>query len=276
VGKTTVSIETATSLARFYGKRTLLVDLDPQASATFYVMGQKQWVEWKSENGSTYDVFDQRHRSFFMRRAIVKDVVKGNAPVIGLDLLPSNPDLVDVDLGLADFIGYNILRRHFDQIRNEYDYIICDCPPTFNPVTKNALWACDAYVVPTVPDFLSTYGIGLLQRCVDKLFASTNQAPAFTAPVLGGIILTRVKNTNLHSYYCKQVQFDYQEQVFRRTISDSIAIAAAADDRTPISALNPAKGNVIDLQQQFQSLAGEFISRIHHLGRKVPAVSLLD
>jgi chromosome partitioning protein len=276
VGKTTVSIETATSLARFYGKRTLLVDLDPQASATFYVMGQKQWVEWKSENGSTYDVFDQRHRSFFIRRAIVKDVVKGNAPVIGLDLLPSNPDLVDVDLGLADFIGYNILRRHFDQIRNEYDYILCDCPPTFHPVTKNALWASDAYVVPTVPDFLSTYGIALLQRSVGKLFASTNRSPAFTAPVLGGIILTRVKNTNLHTYYCKQVQFDYQGQVFRRTISDSIAIAAAADDRTPISALNPAKGNVIDLQQQFQSLAGEFISRIHHLGRKVPAVSLLD
>src|SRR2546428_2036361 len=169
VGKTTVSIEIATSLARFYGKRTLLVDLDPQASATFYVMRQKQWMEWKSENGSTYDVFNQHRRSFFIRRAIVKDVVKGNATVIGLDLLPSNPDLVDVDLQLADFIGYNILQRHFEQIRDEYDYIICDCPPTFNPVTKNALWASDAYVVPTVPDFLSTYGIGLLQRSVDKL-----------------------------------------------------------------------------------------------------------
>jgi chromosome partitioning protein len=273
VGKTTVSIETATSLARFYGKRTLLVDLDPQASATFYVMEQKRWMEWKSENGSSYDIFDQRHRSFFMRGAIVKDVVKGNAPVSGIDLLPSNPDLVGIDLGPADFIGYNILRRHFDQISHEYDYIICDCPPTFNPVTKNALWASDAYVVPTVPDFLSTYGIGLLQRSVDKLFASTNHAPAFTVPILGGIILTRVKNTNLHSNYCKQVQFDYQGQVFTQMISDSIAIAAAADERTPISALNPAKGNVIDLQQQFQSLAGEFISRIDRLRRKVPALN---
>ncbi|MGZ6387459.1 MAG: ParA family protein [Ktedonobacteraceae bacterium] len=276
VGKTTVSIEIATSLARFYGKRTLLVDLDPQASATFYVMRQKQWMEWKSENGSTYDVFNQRWRSFFIRRAIVKDVIKGNATVIGLDLLPSNPDLVDVDLQLADFIGYNILQRHFEQIRDEYDYIICDCPPTFNPVTKNALWASDAYVVPTVPDFLSTYGIGLLQRSVDKLFAPTNRAPAFIGPVLGGIVLTRIKKTNLHSYYCQQVQFDYPGEVFTQRVSDSIAIAAAADDHTPISALNPPKEHAIDLQRQFQNLAGEFISRIHHLRRKVPAMSLLD
>ncbi len=51
VGKTVISIETATALARFYGKRTLLVDLDPQASATFYVMEQQKWKNWKDENG---------------------------------------------------------------------------------------------------------------------------------------------------------------------------------------------------------------------------------
>lgn len=278
VGKTTVSIEIATSLARFYGKRTLLVDLDPQASATFYVMGQDQWTKWKSTNGSTYDLFDQQQRHFSIRKAIVQDVVKGKAAVLGFDLLPSNPDLVDVDLRLADFIGYNVLQRHFEQIRDEYDYIICDCPPTFNPVTKNALWASDAYVVPTIPDFLSTYGIGLLQRSVRKLFTSTNHTRAFTGPVLGGILLTRVKeNTKSHSYYCKQVHFDYQGQVFKHMISDRIAIAAAADDHTPISALNPPNGPAIELQQQFQSLAGEFISRIHQLrSQKIPEMSLLD
>jgi chromosome partitioning protein len=265
VGKTTVSIETATSLARFYGKRTLLVDLDPQASATFYVMGQESWMKWKSEHGSTYDVFSQQHRSFPLRKAIVKDVVTGKAPVIGLDLLPSNPDLVDVDLHLAEFIGYNILHRHFDQIRDEYDYIICDCPPTFNPITKNALWASDAYVVPTIPDFLSTYGIGLLQRSVQKLFASTNHTTAFTGPVLGGILLTRVKPNNLHKFFCEQVRFDYDGKVFRHVIKDSIVVAGAPDNHTPISALNSAKDMALELQQQFQSVAGEFISRIQHL-----------
>src|SRR5712691_5853889 len=139
VGKTTVAIEVSTSLARFYGKRTLLVDLDPQASATFYVMEQDQWTKSKSTNGSTYDLFAQQDGHFSIRKAIVQDVVKGKAPVFGFDLLPSNPDLVDVDLRLADFVGYTVLQRYFEQILNEYDYIICDCPPNFNPVTKNAL-----------------------------------------------------------------------------------------------------------------------------------------
>jgi len=271
VGKTTVAVEISTSLARFYGKRTLLVDLDPQASATFYVMEQDQWTKCKSTNGSTSDLFERKDGHFSIREAIVQDVVKGKATVFGFDLLPSNPDLIDVDLRLADFVGYTILQRYFEQILDEYDYIICDCPPNFNPVTKNALWASDTYVVPTIPDFLSTYGIGLLQRSVHKLFTSTNHTTAFTGPVLGGILLTRVRATNLHSYYCNQVRYDYPGQVFKHMISDSIAVAAAADDRTPISALNPPKGRAIDLQRQFQSLAGELISRIHHLrSQKIP------
>jgi chromosome partitioning protein len=221
VGKTTVAIELSTALARFYGKRTLLVDLDPQASATFYVMEQNRWVTWQGTNGSTADLFAQQRHHFLIRKAIVKDVIQDKAAVFEFDLLPSNPDLVDVDLRLADFMGYTVLQRALDQVHHEYDYIICDCPPNFNPVTKNALWASDAYVVPTLPDFLSTYGIALLQRSVQKLFELTNHTATFTGPVLGGIVLTRVRATNLHSYYCNQVRFDYPENVFNQTISDS-------------------------------------------------------
>jgi chromosome partitioning protein len=275
VGKTTLSIELSTSLARFYGKRTLLVDLDPQASATFYVMEQEKWAKWKSTNGSTADLFEQAHH-FSIRQAIVQDVLKDKTTVVGFDLLPSNPDLVDVDLRLADFVGYTVLYHALKQVQEEYDYIICDCPPNFNPVTKNALWASDAYVVPTIPDFLSTYGIGLLQRSVHKLFSPMDHAAAFRGPVLGGIVLTRVRATRLHSYYCDQVRFDYPGKVFRHAISDSIAIAGAADERIPISALNPPKGHTIELQQQFQSTAGEFITRMYHLrSQNVPAMSLL-
>ena len=156
VGKTTTSVELSAALAKHYGRRTLLVDLDPQASATFYVMEQEHWKAWKEVKGSTYDLFKNGQQSFPIRSAIVPDIIQGQAAVFGFDLLPSNPDLVDVDLGLADFVGYNILQSYLDLVRDDYDYIICDCPPNFNPVTKNSLWASDAYIVPTVPDFLST------------------------------------------------------------------------------------------------------------------------
>jgi chromosome partitioning protein len=266
VGKTTCSVEIACSLAKYYGRRTLLVDLDPQASATFYVMEQDHWKIWQSQRGTTYNLFEQHTSTFPIRNAIVRDVISGTVLVPGFDLLPSTPDLIDVDLRLADFVGYNILQRHLDEISAEYDYILCDCPPNFNPVTKNSIWASDAYVIPTIPDFLSTYGIGLLQRSVHKFFSLTS-SPQTPVPTLGGIILTRIKtNTILHATYCEQVHFDYPHQVFNHMISDSVKIAEAAGNRLPISAIaSPKEEHLAKLQNQFQALAGEFISRIRHI-----------
>lgn len=266
VGKTTCSVETAAALAKHYGRRTLLVDLDPQASATFYVMEQEQWRKWKDTRGTTANLFDQRDSTFPIRNAIVNDVLQHNATVFGFDLLPSSPDLVDVDLRLTDFVGHTILQRYLDTIRDDYDYIICDCPPNFNPVTKNSLYASDAYVVPTVPDFLSTYGIGLLRRSVNKLFMPNGQEQLI-GPVMGGIILTRIKtNVRLHATYCEQVRADYPGHVFNHTISDSIVVASAADSRTPVSILPfPKAGLEQTIQDQYKGLAGEFISRIHHV-----------
>jgi chromosome partitioning protein len=266
VGKTTCSVEIACSLAKYYGRRTLLVDLDPQASATFYVMEQDQWKMWKDQRGTTYNIFEQHPSTFSIRNAIVRDVISATVLIPGFDLLPSTPDLIDVDLRLADFVGYHILQRHLDEISAEYDYIICDCPPNFNPVTKNSIWASDAYVIPTIPDFLSTYGIGLLQRSVHKFFSLTS-SPQTPIPTLGGIILTRFKpKTILHATYREQVHFDYPHQVFNHVISDSVKIAEAAGKRLPISAIAPPKEeHLAKLQDQFQALAGEFISRIRHI-----------
>jgi chromosome partitioning protein len=265
VAKTTTAVEIGSALAKHYGRRTLLVDLDPQASATFYVMEQNSWLHWKESKGSTYDLFKNRDISFSVRNAIVPDVLQGKAPVMSFDLLPSTPDLIDVDLGLTDFISYNILQRYLDQVRNDYDYIICDCPPNFNPVTKNSLWASDAYIIPTVPDFLSTYGIGLLQRSVNKLI-NPNAQQQLRGPALGGIILTRIKtNVTLHAAYCEQVRHDYPGNVFKHVISESVTIANAPNDRLPVSVITHPKGHATDLQEQFKALAEEFISRIRHI-----------
>lgn len=264
VGKSTISVELSTALAKHHGRRALLIDLDPQASATFYVMEQERWRSWKEKRGTTYDLFAHKDLSFPICNAIVHDVLQEKASVIGFDLLPSSPDLVDVDLSLTDFVGYDILQNYLERVRDDYEYIICDCPPNFNPVTRNSLWTSDAYIVPTVPDFLSTYGIGLLRRSIHKMFQNNEQA--FTGPVLGGIILTRIKaGTVTHATFAQQVRTDYTGHVFKHTIADSIAVANAADTHIPISAIPAPRGREAELQEQFKSLAGEFISRVRHM-----------
>src|SRR2546422_2986299 len=89
VGKTTCSIELATALARHYGKRTLVVDLDPQASATFYVMEQPHWKQWRETRGTTYNLFERRETHFPIRHAIVTDVLQERSTVFRFYLLPS-------------------------------------------------------------------------------------------------------------------------------------------------------------------------------------------
>ena len=266
VGKTVTATELSTSLAKYHGRRTLLVDLDPQASASMFVMqGAEAWDVHRRTNGTTFNLFDDE-KKFVISKAIVRNVVPG---VDGFDLLPSSPDLVDVDLRLADFIGYNILQKHLEKVQGYYDYIICDCPPNFNPVTKNSLWASDAYVVPTVPDYLSTYGIGLLQRSVNKFFdsaQSVGRKASIPIPVLGGIIVTRFKtNANAPTQYRTQLQRDYPHRVFKHIIHDSIVVSNAPEAHMPISALPFPRGKEIELQEDFKALAGEFISRIKHL-----------
>src|SRR5260370_26666592 len=124
VGKTTCAVEIAVSLARFYGRRALLVDLDPQASATFYLMEQERWKHWREVNGSTFNVFEQNNHRFHVRNAIVPDVVQGRAAVFGFDLLPSNPNLADLHLRLSDLIGYTFLQLYLPEIRRQYNYTV--------------------------------------------------------------------------------------------------------------------------------------------------------
>lgn len=266
VGKTVTAVELSTALAKYHGRRTLLVDLDPQASASLFVMhSSEEWDLHRRRNGTTFDLFNDE-KQFRISQAIVRHVVSG---VDGFDLLPSSPDLVDVDLRLADFIGYNILQKHLGSVQAHYDYIICDCPPNFNPVTKNSLWASDAYVVPTVPDYLSTYGIGLLQRSVNKFFQVANNAgsrASVPVPALGGIIVTRFKTSaKAPMQFRNQLQHDYPNQVFKHVIHDSIVVANAPDNHMPVSALPYPRGKEIELQEDFKALAGEFISRILHI-----------
>lgn len=100
VGKTTCTVELAVCLARYHGKRVLLIDLDPQTNATFYLLDQPFWMEWVERQGSLKDLFEDfiAHRyTFRIDRAIVQNVAAGGLAVEGLDLLPSHLSLVTID-----------------------------------------------------------------------------------------------------------------------------------------------------------------------------------
>lgn len=177
VGKTAMTVNLAACLAYFRGKRVLVVDLDPQCNASFWLLPPKAWREHVSGGqNSTYQIFDDQivgKHQFDFDKAVVRGVPRKELPLIAeLDLLPAAVELLTIE----DKIYQNKYARFFEFLHktlkdpikaNKYDYVFYDCPPNTYAVTKNALYAADYCVVPFVPDFLSLSGFQILAQQVE-------------------------------------------------------------------------------------------------------------
>lgn len=293
VGKSTTAVETAASLAKNYGKRVLLIDLDPQTNATFYLMDHAEWESWQQTNGSLKTLFDAylagQGERFDVSRIIKKDLLcHGGTPLApGFELLPSHLALVQIDIQLAAkatvgesvFSSQAIIRQALQRVQDQYDFVIFDCPPNFNLVTQNGLFASDGYVIPAIPDYLSTLGINLIQGEVNRFSDRIRNALAmfggtFTGPALKGIIFTRVRLRSrsplrfidLHERRIHEVVRTNPDVVFKNFISEAVRFAEAPERQLPVS-LSPRIEDR-DARNEFVRLADEFIQRV---GEKEPS-----
>lgn len=155
VGKTTSAVNVATALARL-GHRTLLVDLDSQASASL------------SLGVARADLAPSAHDLLLGKRP-AGEIVRRTA-IPNLDLVTASVDLVAADLDLAPLRDRElVLGRKLAPLRAGYEWILLDCPPALSVVPLNALAAADGYVVPVVPQILAYEGVELLLAAVDRL-----------------------------------------------------------------------------------------------------------
>lgn len=287
VGKSTTAVETAASLAKNHGKRVLLIDLDPQTNATFYLMDHAEWESWQRTNGSLKTLFDAylagQGDNFDVSRIIKKDLLcHGGTPLApGFELLPSHLALVQIDIQLAAkatvgesvFSSQAIIRQALQRVQDQYDYVIFDCPPNFNLVTQNGLFASDGYVIPAIPDYLSTLGINLIQGEVNRFSDRIRNALAmfggtFAGPELKGIIFTRVRLRSrsplrfidLHERRIHEVVRTNPDVVFKNFISEAVRFAEAPERQLPVS-LSPRIEDR-DARGEFTRLAEEFIQRV--------------
>jgi len=162
VGKTTTSVNLAASLARL-GKKVLLIDLDPQGNSTVAIGVDKDQLE-----NSIFEVLVGECKP----KAAIIEVEQA-----GLDLMPANGDLTAAEVALLEEgMGPKRLRKALKKIRNDYDAVLIDCPPTLNMLTLNALTAADGIVVPVQCEYFALEGLSALMDTIETVKSQLNDS----------------------------------------------------------------------------------------------------
>lgn len=194
VGKTTLTANLGAELA-WRGNKVLLLDLDPQASLTFSFIKPEYWRTNLAPNGTIKRWYDSASEAKPLELASIIINPYSVAAKLGtdrgrLDLVPSDLGLINVDLELATELGgtnltqaklryLRVHRRLAEELSKsefrDYDYILIDCPPNFNIVTKTAIVASNSILIPAKADYLSTLGIDYLQRSLRELVTDYNE-----------------------------------------------------------------------------------------------------
>ena len=270
VGKTTTTVALAETLSACdkFRKRVLVIDLDPQTNATTMLIGEEKWRKLK-DSGRTLtrlfkDALESHTKKFDFDMTLqkgVSDISEANT----IDLLPASPDLIEVQYRLAfapigKFYAVNptvhLWRAVQSRLAN-YDVVIVDCPPNLGIITLNGLRISQSYIIPTIPDILSTYGIPQIVTRVKK-FSDEIEKPI--KPL--GILVNKFQaNSSVHKNVLHSLQHSKDAPVFDTTIPQANDIAAAAE-HVGYSRTFKQKYGYSGISNSYRALAKEILDKL--------------
>ncbi len=221
VGKTTTSVNLGACLA-YIGKRVLLVDVDPQGNATSGIGIEKADVEH-----CIYDIL--------VDDVEAKDVIKPTA-VENLDIIPATIQLAGAEIELVPTISREVrLKRALEAVKDNYDYMVIDCPPSLGLLTINALTASDAVLIPVQCEYYALEGLSQLLNTVRLVQKHLN-----TDLTIEGVLLTMLDaRTNLGIQVIDEVKKYFQDKVYKTIIPRNIRLSEAPSHGQPIIIYDP-------------------------------------
>ena len=236
VGKTTTTVNLSAALAK-KGKKVLLIDEDPQGNATSGVGVNKM------QEKSIYDVIINETE---MEETIVQSNVKK------LWVCPSNINLAGAEVELVPMMAReNKLKAKLDLIKDKFDYILIDCPPSLGLLTINALTAADSIIIPIQCEYYALEGVGQLMNTVNLIKQQLNKDL-----YIEGVVLTmNDARTNLSNQVVSEVKKYFKDNVYKTVIPRNVKLSEAPSYGMPITTYAPlSKG-----ARCYEKLAGEVI-----------------
>ena len=238
VGKTTTVINLGAYLA-YYGQRVLLVDLDPQANATACLGVDKATVK-----GGTYESL--------IGKSLAANHILHN-PRLKISLLPASPELAGAEVELVGEIAReNYLLNALSPIRDRYDYILIDCPPSLGLLTLNGIIAArEGVIIPVQCEYLPLEGLSQLNQTLDRI-----RKAVFPELKIRGVLLTMYDSrTNLSNDVVNEVRRHFKDLVFESIIPRTVRLAEAPSYGQPISVYAPSSNGA----ESYTALAQEVL-----------------
>jgi chromosome partitioning protein len=177
VAKTTTTVQIAECLTSEFGKKVLVIDLDPQTNATISLINETDWEKLDNQQQTLFNLFEdklEKSKNFNLKTALQKGV--SNLKISELHLLPSSIRFIDIQDRIAEIPtkwGYainpmEVLKNAVHTLLDNYHYVLIDCPPNLGFITRNGIEISDYYFIPTISDTLPTYGIPQIVNTIHK------------------------------------------------------------------------------------------------------------
>lgn len=297
VGKTTITLHLAAGIEYFYKKKVLMIDVDHQSSLSVVCL-RKKWEDAVNKGKTINKVFEHFTKSdqpLPGKEIIIPAPYKNDYP--NLDIVSSSLELDDIELDLAsssrgeavfsEFQKRTLLSSWIDKnnLDEEYDYIFFDCPPATKLVSQNAISASDYYIVPVIPDAISSRGlehlVHLLENKIDKktssladfLLASGKEIPNsyVRETKMGGVVISKLKvagnsksgYTNDHTQHLTLIISKWKNDIIKPYIEEGTGVPEAMAEGFPVFDKADNK-NIVNREyfEVFEELVHNTVGRI--------------
>lgn len=220
VGKTTTSVNISAILAK-KGKKVLLIDTDPQGNATSGLGIEKQI------DTSIYDVL--------IGETNIEDAVQ-DTQIKNLKVCPSNINLAGAEVELVSMMSREYrLKEKLEEIKEKYEYIIIDCPPSLGLITLNAFTASDSVLIPVQCEYYALEGLGQLIKTIELVKKHLNK----NLEIEGAVLTMYDARTNLSNQVVKEVKSYFDNRVYKTVIPRNVRLSEAPSYGMPISVYDP-------------------------------------
>lgn len=301
VGKTTIThhiatclqelelseIETYTGLKRF--PKVLLIDLDPQCNLSISALGDTQFEQkaYLSNSKTIRDLImsslDEKLDTVNIDDYILKEHVRSNTGKVykHVDLIMSHQDLIYTDMDIAvtqksnfkknlinsGIYKFQIIDSIIQKVHDQYDFVLIDCPPNLNYITQNAIYTSQYYLIPTILDKLSSYGILSIKNKVDELnemFGSL--AKEYIETNMVGIVANNVRDylgPKMSQYNVLQrLGRTFPNLVFKNYLTNGDGIAKASGNSYPVFSLEKKHPNAAKQANAIRNITKEFLTKL--------------